>query len=78
MDLREVTLNTIQLVRRVGAAAVTAALLAAPAASAADKPVPCNGKLLATDPAGDAYVGFVGLAETPAPAGRCDGQWAPP
>ena len=62
-------MNTIELVRRAGAAAIAAAALAAPAASAAGKPVPCNGKLLATDPAGDAFVGFIGLAESPVPAG---------
>ena len=59
----------IQLARRAGAAALAAALLAAPAALAADKPVPCNGKPLGTDPAGDAFVGFVGLVESPVPAG---------
>lgn len=51
------------------AAAAATALLASSAAPAADKPVPCAGKLLVTDPAGDAFVGFIGLAETPVPAG---------
>ena len=62
-------MNTIQIARRAGAVAIAAAALAAPVASAADKPVPCNGKPLGTDPAGDAFVGFVGLVESPVPAG---------
>jgi hypothetical protein len=45
------------------------ALAAAGPASAADKPAPCNGKLLVTDPAGDAFVGFVGLVESPIAGG---------
>jgi hypothetical protein len=62
-------MNTIRLARRCGAATLAAAALAAPAASAADKPVPCSGKLLVTDPAGDQKVGFIGLVESPMAAG---------
>ena len=53
----------------LAAATATAALVAASPAAAAEKPTPCTGKLLVTDPAGDAFVGFVGLVETPVPAG---------
>ena len=53
-----------------GAAAVLLALTAmAPSAQAQEKPAPCSGKLLVSDPAGDAFVGFVGLVESPVPAG---------
>lgn len=59
----------LNLRRAAVMAAMAAAALAADPAAAADKPVPCNGKPLATDPTGDAFVGFVGLAESPVPAG---------
>lgn len=58
--------------RRAGAvlaAAAAAAMVASSVAPAADTPQPCAGKLLVTDPTGDAFVGFIGLAETPIPAG---------
>jgi hypothetical protein len=54
---------------RATAAAVAALACTAVPALAADKPAPCSGKLLVTDPVGDAFVGFVGLVESPAPAG---------
>ncbi len=54
----------------VALVAAASAVIAVPlTASAADKPAPCQDKPQVTDPAGDAFVGFVGLFETPIPAG---------
>jgi hypothetical protein len=54
--------------RILAASALALALTAAPAAAQAPKPVPCTG-MQAQDAVGDAFVGFVGLFETPQPAG---------
>jgi hypothetical protein len=52
-------------------AAVLAAVLvvfAVPAAGAADKPAPCPGQKVVSDPTGDAFIGLAGLVTTPLPA----------
>lgn len=53
--------------RRAAVATLVAAALFAP--SAAARPIPCSGKPLVTDAAGDAYVTVGPVAESPRPAG---------
>lgn len=54
---------------KIGAAALAAVALAAPAAEAADRPRPCQGSPILTDPAGDAFIGVGPVGESPREAG---------
>jgi hypothetical protein len=58
--------RSIALRALVLAAALVA--FAVPTAPAADKPAPCPGQKVVSDPTGDAFIGLAGLVTTPVPA----------
>jgi hypothetical protein len=59
---------TRSIALRAAVLAAALALVAIPSAGAADKPAPCPGQKVVSDPTGDAFLGLAGLVTTPVPA----------